>query len=115
MEIGIGLNEEYNFTLLFDFDFELVSGTEEVFKLELEALPLALAVFDITGLTIVSYIPTTLMCPLLKTIDLIQLFDSVLYVNLNTPPSRVLCLMTLNRRSSFFFWYQSSYGGGWGN
>jgi hypothetical protein len=86
MEIGIGLNEEYNSTLLFDFDFVEVSGADAAFKAELEALPLALAVFDVTNLTIVSYIPTILMSPLLKTIDLIQLFDSVLYVNLNTLP-----------------------------
>jgi hypothetical protein len=111
MEIGIGLNEEYNFTLLFDFDFVVVSGAAEDFELELEAFVVAFDELDLTGLTMVSYIPTTLMSPLLKTIDLIQLFDSVLYVNLSTPPSRQLCLMTLNRRSSFFFWYQSSYRG----
>jgi len=58
MEIGIGLKEEYNFTLLFDFDFELVSGADVAFKLEVEALLLALTGFDVLGLTIVSYIPT---------------------------------------------------------
>jgi hypothetical protein len=86
MEMGIGLNEEYNFTLLFGFDLVVVSGAAEVFKVELEALLLALAVFEVTGLTIVIYIPTTLIYPLLKTIDLIQLFDSVLCTYLSTPP-----------------------------
>lgn len=90
MEIGIGLNEEYSFTLLFDFDFIEVSGADVTFRAEVEALPLALAVFDVTGLTIVSYIPTILIYPLLKTIDLIQLFDSVLYVNLNTTPYKAI-------------------------
>ena len=63
MEIGIGLNEEYNFTLPFDFDFEVVSKAEVDFRVELEALLLALTGFDVTGLTIMSYISSTLMYP----------------------------------------------------
>ena len=66
MEIGIGLNEEYNLTLPFEFDFEkLVSKADVAFKIELEALLLALTGFDETGLTIMSYISTILMYPLL--------------------------------------------------
>jgi hypothetical protein len=77
MEIGMGLNEEYNFTLLFDFDFVEVSGAAEDFELELEAFVVAFDELDLTGLTIMSYIPTILVHCSLKTIDLIQLFDSV--------------------------------------
>jgi hypothetical protein len=56
MDIGIGLNEEYNFTLLLDFDFVEFSGADVAFRVEVEALPLALAVFEVTGLTMVSCI-----------------------------------------------------------
>jgi len=52
------LNEEYNFTPLFNFDFELVCGADSAFRVEVEALLLALTDFDVLGLTIVSYIPT---------------------------------------------------------
>jgi hypothetical protein len=60
-------------------------------RLELEALLLALADFDVTGLTIMSYIPTILIYPLRKTIDLIQLFDSVNDTYLSTPPPQGIC------------------------
>ena len=60
MEIGIGLNEEYNFTLLFDFDFVVISGAAVDFDLEAEAFVVAFDELDLTGLTIMSYIPTTL-------------------------------------------------------
>jgi hypothetical protein len=75
MEIGIGLNEEYNFTLLFDFDFVVISGAT-VDVDELEAFVIAFDELDLTGLTMV-YIPNTLVYCSLKTTDLIQLFDSV--------------------------------------
>jgi len=75
MEIGIGLNEEYNFTLLFDFVFVVISGATVDFD-EVGAL-VVFDELDLTGLTIMSCIPTILMYPLLKTIHLIQLFDSV--------------------------------------
>jgi hypothetical protein len=88
IEMGIGLNEEYNFTLLFDFDFELVSGADVDFRVELATLPLALADFDVAGLTMLSYISSILVYCSLKTIDLIQLFDSVRCTYLSTPPSR---------------------------
>jgi hypothetical protein len=91
MEIGIGLNEEYNFTPLFDFDFVEFSRADVAVRLELEALLLALADFDVTGLTIMSYIPTILIYPLRKTIDLIQLFDSVNDTYLSTPPPQGIC------------------------
>ena len=54
MEIGIGLNEEYNFTLLFDFDFVVISGAAVDFDLELEACVVAFDELDLTGLTIMS-------------------------------------------------------------
>ena len=84
MEIGIGLNEEYSLTLPFDFNFELVSKADVDFRVELEALLLALTGFEVTGLTIMRYISSTLICSALKT-DLIQLFDSVRYTYLFTP------------------------------
>jgi len=65
MEIGIGLNEEYSLTLPFNFDFGLVSKADVAFKVELEALLLALTGFAMTGLTIMSYISSILMHPLL--------------------------------------------------
>ena len=63
IEIGIGLNEEYSFTFPFDFDFELVSRADVAFRVELDAFLLALTGFDVTGLTIMSYISSTLMYP----------------------------------------------------
>jgi len=79
MEIGIGLNDEYNFTLLFDFDFKLVSGADLAFRVEVEALLLALTDFDVLGFTIMA-IYRLHSSTLLKTIDLIQLFDSIPYL-----------------------------------
>ena len=66
MEIGIGLNEEYSLTLPFDFNFELVSKADVDFRVELEALLLALNGFAMTGLTITSNILSTLMSPRLR-------------------------------------------------
>ena len=117
MEMEIGLNEEYNFTLLFDFDFVEVSGAAEDFKLELEAFLVAFDELDLTGLTIMSYISSILVYCSLKTIrDLIQLFDSVLCTYLNTPPFKVFVpddVELVDHLSSFGI--NPLTGGGWGN